>query len=490
MDSGQSADHYEEDDHADVQSQARRAPGAPHRRSGTGERVLRQPLGLAPAADPGRARLLPRPRTGRGVRRRHRRMRHRAPAVAALRRGRPDRSGHPTRAPARRLGAAGAARGAGRMAQCHLGATVRRARSLAAKTMTAGPERGTRAARTVLTASERELLEAARRGDDDAFGRLAGPYRGELYAHCYRMLGSAADAEDALQETLLRAWRGLPRFEGRSSVRSWLYKIATNACLRAIGRRPRRRPPADYWPAADPHDGPAEPVTEAVWLEPYPDERLGLGTGLASPEARYEQREGVELAFIAALQHLPARQRAGLILRDVLGFSARETAQALETTPVSVDSALQRAHRTVDQRLPEQSQQATLRFLGDAALRDVVDRYVAAWERGDVEAVAAMLADDARMTMPPLPTWYGGREAVAAFLTGRPLSGVNRWRLIPIRANGQLAFGAYTWTEARGCFTPHGLNLLTLRGAQIEEITAFLVPGTFRHFGLPDQLLP
>src|SRR6266516_2788130 len=157
--------------------------------------------------------------------------------------------------------------------------------------MTAGPERETRAARTVPAGSERELLEAARRGDDDAFGRLAGPYRGELHAHCYRMLGSAADAEDALQETLLRAWRGLPRFAGRSSVRSWLYKIATNACLRAIERRPRR--------------------------------------GLASPEARYEQREGVELAFIAALQHLPARQRAVLILRDVLGFSARETAQAL-----------------------------------------------------------------------------------------------------------------------------------------------------------------
>ncbi len=356
--------------------------------------------------------------------------------------------------------------------------------------MTSQSDRKGSSARAALAGDERELLEAARRGNGDAYGQLVEPYRAELHAHCYRMLGSVTDAEDALQEALLRAWRGLPRFEGRSSFRSWLYKIATNACLKSIERRPRRVLPVDYAPAADPHDGPGEPLVESVWLEPYPDDALGLQAGLASPEARYEQREGVELAFIAALQHLPARQRAGLILRDVLGFSARETAQALETTPVSVDSALQRAHRTVDQRLPEQSQQATLRFLGDAALRDVVDRYVAAWERGDVEAVAAMLADDARMTMPPLPTWYGGREAVAAFLTGRPLSGVNRSRLIPIRANGQLAFGAYTWTEARGCFTPHGLNLLTLRGAQIEEITAFLVPGTFRHFGLPDQLLP
>jgi RNA polymerase sigma-70 factor, ECF subfamily len=355
--------------------------------------------------------------------------------------------------------------------------------------MTTGPERGTSAARAVSTANERELLEAARRGDDDAFGRLAGPYRRELYAHCYRMLGSAADAEDALQETLLRAWRGLPRFEGRSSVRSWLYKIATNACLRAIERRPRRVLPVDYGPAADPHDGPAEPVTEAVWLEPYPDERLGLGSGLASPEARYEQREGVELAFIAALQHLPARQRAVLILRDVLGFSARETATALETTPVSVDSALQRAHKTVDQRLPQQSQQATLRSLSDDTLRQVVQRYVSAWERNDVDAVVAMLTEDAKLAMPPLPTWYRGRDQVASFLSGGPLVGTTRWRLIPTRANGQLAFGLYAWDDKTQTFMPRAVDVLTLRGAQIQQITAFLTPDAFRNFDLP-AILP
>jgi RNA polymerase sigma-70 factor, ECF subfamily len=351
--------------------------------------------------------------------------------------------------------------------------------------MTTGPERGTRAAGTGSTAGERKLLEAARRGDDDAFDRLAGPYRGELYAHCYRMLGSAADAEDALQETLVRAWRGLPRFEGRSSVRSWLYKIATNACLRAIERRPRRVLPVDYGPAADPHDDPAEPVTEAVWLEPYPEARLGLGSDPASPEARYEQREGVELAFIAALQHLPARQRAVLILRDVLGFSARETATARETTPVSVDSALQRAHKTVDQRLPEQSQQATLRSLSDDALRQLVQRYVTAWERNDVDAVVAMLAEDAKLAMPPLPTWYRGREQVAAFLRGGPLGGTTRWRLIPARANGQLAFGLYAWDDKTQTFTPRAIDLLTLRGAQIQEITAFLTPAAFPNFDLP-----
>ena len=354
--------------------------------------------------------------------------------------------------------------------------------------MTTGPERGTRAARTVSAASERELLEAARRGDDDAFAQLAGPYRGELHAHCYRMLGSAADAEDALQETLLRAWRGLPRFEGRSSVRSWLYKIATNACLRAIERRPRRVLPVDYGPAADPHNGPSEPVTEAPWLEPYPDERLGPSSGLASPEARYEQLEGVELAFIAALQHLPARQRAVLILRDVLGFSARETATVLATTPVSVDSALQRAHKTVDERLPEQSQQATLRSLSDDALRHVVQRYVTAWERNDVGTLAAMLAEDAKLVMPPLPAWYSGREQVTAFLTGGPMAGATRWRLIAARANGQLAFGLYAWDGKTQTFLPRAVDVLTLRGTHIQEITAFLNPHAFRSFDLPATL--
>src|SRR3954447_4892655 len=171
------------------------------------------------------------------------------------------------------------------------------------------------------------LLAAARRGDEAAFGRLVEPHRAELHAHCYRMLGSIPDAEDALQEALLGAWRGLPRFEGRSSLRGLRYRIATNACLKAIERRPRRVLPIDYGPAADPHDGPGEPLVESIWVDPYPDERLRLAGGLAGPEARYEQRESVELAFIAALQHLPARQRAVLILREVLGFSAREAAE-------------------------------------------------------------------------------------------------------------------------------------------------------------------
>jgi RNA polymerase sigma-70 factor (ECF subfamily) len=338
--------------------------------------------------------------------------------------------------------------------------------------------------------NERRLLEAARAGDEDAFARLTEPHRRALHAHCYRMLGSVPDAEDALQEALLSAWRGLPRFEGRSSLRSWLYAITTNACLRAIERRPKRVLPIDYAPAADPHDGPGEPLVESVWVGPYPDERLGLEDGLAGPDARYEQRESVELAFIAALQHLPARQRAVLILRDVLGFSARETAEALDASPASVDSALQRAHKTVDERLPERSQQAVLGSLDDARLREIVVGFVDAWERADVDAVVAMLASDGAMTMPPLPTWYRGREAVAAFLGAEPLRRDMRWRLVPVQANGQLAFGKYIWDEERETFTAHGLIVLTLDGELIAEFTTFLDAKLIPRFGLPDEIEP
>jgi RNA polymerase sigma-70 factor, ECF subfamily len=338
--------------------------------------------------------------------------------------------------------------------------------------------------------NERQLLEAARGGDEDAFARLVEPHRGALHAHCYRMLGSVPDAEDALQDALLSAWRGLPRFERRSSLRSWLYAIATNASLRAIERRPKRVLPIDYAPAADPHEGPGEPLVESVWVEPYPDESLGLEDGLAGPEARYEQRESVELAFIAALQHLPARQRAVLILRDVLGFSAREVAGALETTPTGVDSALQRAHKAVDERLPERSQQAALRSLDDERLREIVDGFVDAWERADVDAVVAMLASDVAMTMPPLPTWYRGREAVAAFLEGWPLSGDRRWRLVPVRANAQPAFGHYVWDEGRETFTAHSITVITLDGERIAEITAFLDAELIPRFGLPIEIEP
>jgi RNA polymerase sigma-70 factor (ECF subfamily) len=326
------------------------------------------------------------------------------------------------------------------------------------------------------------------------------------------MLGSVYDADDALQETLLRAWRGLGRFEGRSSLRSWLYTIATNTSLTLISRRPKRVLPLDYGPAADPHDAPGRPLVESVWIEPYPDEQLGLQDGVASPEASYEQREGIELAFVAALQHLAPTQRAALVLREVLGFSARETAEMLDTTVAAVNSALQRARAAVQQRVPEQTQQTTLRSLGDAGMTELVERYVDAWERNDVDAFAAMLVDDATFAMPPLATWYSTRSGIASWAREFSLSGEWCWKPVLTRANGQPALGFYAWDEAAGAYLPFALNVLTLRGSQVSNVTAFIVrsierddpeayvrfpeqamdarrlAGTFARFGIPERL--
>jgi RNA polymerase sigma-70 factor, ECF subfamily len=333
------------------------------------------------------------------------------------------------------------------------------------------------------TAQERELLAAARGGDEGAFARLIEPFRGELHAHAYRMLGSVHDAEDALQDAFLRAWRGLPRFEGRSSLRSWLYRIATNTCLDVIARRPKRVLPVDYGPATDPHVGPGEPLVESVWVEPYPDEKLGVEDGFAAPEARYERRESVELAFVAALQHLPANQRAVLILREVLGFSAKEVAETLETTTAAVNSALQRARAAVEDRLPEESQQATVRSLGDERAREVVEEYVEAWERGDIGAVVALLTEDATFSMPPLRTWYGGRDEIAIFLAGWPLSGIWRWRHVTTQANGQPALAFYCWSEEEQCHLAFALNVFTIRDRRISDVTAFVT----RSIEVPDR---
>ncbi len=348
---------------------------------------------------------------------------------------------------------------------------------------------------------EAELLAAAQTGDEAAFSALVEPRRAELHAHCYRMLGSVHDAEDAMQEVLLRAWRALPRFEGRSSFRSWLYTIATNTSLNAIEKRPKRVLPIDYGPAADPHDVPGGPLDDtprirqtvapyadldSVWVEPYPDQAFGLGGGSAAPEARFEQRESVELAFVAALQHLPANQRAALILREVLGFSAREAAETLETTTASVNSALQRARKVLDERLPEQSQQQTLRSLGDQRLEQIVAGYMEALEQGAVGAMVSMRAEDATWSMPPLPQWYRGHEAIKAFLAAGPFR--VRWRHLATRANGQLAVGCYAWDEDTGTYLAQVLDVLTLRDTQIAAITAFIDRGVFARFGLPDEL--
>jgi RNA polymerase sigma-70 factor (ECF subfamily) len=326
---------------------------------------------------------------------------------------------------------------------------------------------------SIETSRERRLLEAARTGDESAFAGLLEPYRRELHAHCYRMLGSAYDADDALQDASLRAWKALPRFEGRSSLRSWLYTIATNTCLTQIRRRPKRVLPVDYGPATDPNVGPGEPLVETVWIEPYPDAELE--DGLAGPDARYEQRESIELAFIAALQHLPASQRAVLILREVLGFSAKEVAESLDSTVASVNSALQRARASIDERAPERSQQETLRTLGDEELEEIVRTWVDAWERNDIEAVVSMLAEDAAIAMPPLASWFGPRGELEAFLRAFPMSGAWRWKGIPTTANGQPAIGFYAWDEDTQTHLPFALNVLTLRGDKVTDVVAFAV---------------
>ncbi len=345
--------------------------------------------------------------------------------------------------------------------------------------------------------NEAALLELASGGDQAAFADLIGPYRSELRSYCYRMLGSVHDAEDALQDALLRAWRGLGGFEGRSSFRSWLYSIATRTAIDITRRGSRRELPVSFGPAAKAGAELDPPLTEPVWLDPYPDLWLADDPG-PSPEARYELRESVELAFIVALQLLPAQQRAALILREVLGFSAAEIAAQLDTSIPAVTSALQRARTTIQRELPDRSQQLTLRALGDDAARALVRRYADALEAADADTLISMLTADATWSMPPVPTWFSGPVAVRSFLVSAPLA--VRWQHLPARANGQLAVGCYILDAASGSFVPAVLDVLTLRGDRIAAVTGFLLPGddpfsgsagyaraaqVFGNFGLP-----
>ena len=325
-------------------------------------------------------------------------------------------------------------------------------------------------------------LRRARAGDEEAFRALTDPYRRELQVHCYRILGSIQDAEDLLQETMLAAWRGLDQFAGRSSLRAWLYRIATNRRLNAL-RDSERRPQtarADLPPPTR--------VAEPLWLEPIPDSMLeGIPDVEPGPDVRYESKEAVALAFVSGLQHLPPRQRAVLVLRDVLGFHAAEVAEILDGSEASVNSALQRARGTLDARLPANRERAPLPRSGRE--RALLAQFAEAFEDGDIGRVVELLTDDALLTMPPQPLEYQGHDAIHAFLSDRFATHVGRRaRLIPTRANSQPAFGHYIEDGYASIGRSFGVIVLTLEGDRIAALTRFGDTGILPHFGLPRTL--
>jgi len=331
---------------------------------------------------------------------------------------------------------------------------------------------------------EHNRLARAQRGDEAAFAQLTAPYRRELQVHCYRIVGSLQDAEDLLQETMLAAWRGLEQFEGRSSLRAWLYTIATNRCLNAL-RDGARRPQAVAPGAQSTH--PSESVAEIGWLQPYPDALLeGMADAAPGPAARYEAKEAIALAFVSGLQHLAPRQRAVLVLRDVLGFHADEVADMLGATDASVNSALQRARATLHRRLPPRPDRVAVpNAAGDG---DLVHRFAEAFERDDIDAVVALLTDDAVVSMPPEPEWHQGRDEVADFLRSRVAMRLPReWRFRPTAANGQPAY-VYYLSDDDGRWVASGLLVIGLRADGITSITRFSGQRLLAAFEVPQRL--
>jgi RNA polymerase sigma-70 factor (ECF subfamily) len=332
-----------------------------------------------------------------------------------------------------------------------------------------------------------DLVSRARAGDEEAFGRLVDPHRRELHVYCYRILGSTQDAEDALQETLVAAWQGLAGFEGRSSLRTWLYHVATNRCLNML-RSARRRPQSEL--SFDMGVLPAPSGQgEVLWLEPYPDVLFGqVADDAPGPPARYESRESISLAFVQAVQLLPARQRAVLILRDVLGFHAAEVASMLDSSEESVTSALKRARATLDRQLEDDADRDPPPAPGSDDERELVEAFTQAFVAADVDALVALLSDDVRLAMPPLPLEYDGRELAGRFLAAAfGARGGREYRMVPTRANGQPAFGAYALDPGDTVYRSMGVLVLGLTGNQISGITRFET-SVLPFFGLPRTL--
>jgi RNA polymerase sigma-70 factor, ECF subfamily len=330
---------------------------------------------------------------------------------------------------------------------------------------------------------EEQIVSAAIAGDEAAFTQLVERYRGELQVHAYRMLGSLEDAQDALQEAFLRAWRSRTTYDGRSTFRAWLYRITTNACLRILERRPRRLVPYEAGPAAELGTRPVPPA-DLPWLQPYPDLLLDQGP---EPEDAVVARETIELAFLAAIQHLPPRQRAVLILRDALEWSANETAVVLDMSVAAANSALQRARATMKERLPATRLEWATAADAEDAERSLLQNYMDAFERHDESQLVALLREDVRLAMPPHPTWYEGREAVAAFLAGVAFApGSEAHRFVPTRANRQPAFGVYRGEGASA--RPFAINVVQIESGLVADMHFFKYPELFAAFGLPATL--